>query len=923
MSKLRLLAWVGLLATALTPLYGCGSECAPGTTEKDGQCIVSSKGCAEGTVLMDGECVLDTSGCSDGTVFDNGLCVPAEGVCEEGTTFDQDTKTCVPNTDIVCGDGTEAGAEGSCVPSADACSDKTQLDANGRCVVAAAACGQGTELDPNTGDCVLAEAGCGTNLALDGDTGVCVPTADVCDAGTAFDSETGLCLPDACQEGDVLVNGLCMSPAEELALDFDLEEMEPNDPAFGAETELLTVPAVDGEPFVFLGNIDAPSDIDGDGSLDQDVDVYEFDAVQGDWFEIMVQSTGLQAPAFVIEGPNGYVRWSAIGQPDASARQMIAPEDGTYTVTVLPSLVLQTEGEVSLVGGDDWGYVGSFKAISAPAGTDADLSTGNASFSGEYMTLSDNVLNLTGLQMGDIVRVSLDASGDDVEGLLQHWDATGILARSESAGAGSSFEFVAIGNTATVLMDWVKLSGPDASFEVSAEITGEETTVTIPAGGTQTFQVTGEPYDQIYAAQTNTQSEDLKVSVVEDLSGTEIASEAALGSDESLKAKVENQGTYTVTFTNETSANVDATFTVKVLPPFDIGTLAPGDSGVSPMFDLPEGDITYVTFTVGAGELFRIGQDNAGDDDIEYALLDPSGTVVDDFTYVYDTEPSNPDYDWEYFISPNGGTYIVEVTTYVSSWSDYSTTDQVILVDNYGVPNDLGALTIDASATYSQPAPMARNAMEFHKLELSADGFVEFDVSTPADEDVDVYLFDDTLDVIEYSTSPTDEVFQSEELTAGTYYIGVHAWAALPSYDLSATLLGPITGSPDFSSAPAAAIPDDDTTTGVSDTITVTGCPTVQRVHLYVDITHPYGADVEIDLTSPDGTTVDVYSDNGGSTDDVVGWLPRPLVPDNSMLVYSGETGNGDWTLTVYDDNDYWDDTGGTFNEWGLSLVCQ
>lgn len=917
MSKLRLLALVGLLATALTPLYGCGSECAPGTTEKDGQCVVSSKGCADGTVLMDGECVLDTSGCSDRTVFDNGVCVPAEGVCEEGTSFDQDTKTCIPNTDIVCGDGTEPGTDGYCVPGADACSDKTQLDDNGRCVVAAAACGAGTELDPNTGECELAEAGCGTGLAFDGDTGVCVPTAEICDSGTAFDSDSGLCLPDACQEGDVLVNGICMSPAEELALDADTTGFEQNDPALGGSPELITMPAVDADPFVFVGNIDAPTDVDGDGSLDQDVDVYEFDAFEGDWFEIMVQSTGLEAPAFKVEGPNDYVRWSAVGVSGDAARSIIIPEDGTYTITVLPSIVLQSEGEVSLVGGDDWGFVGSFKAISAPAGTDYDLSTGPAQISGEFPTLSDNVLNLIGLQMGDIVRVSIEPTGNSANGQLQVWDATGILSHTESTNGGVSYEMVALGNSATLVLDWIQLNGPNADYDVTASVAGAESSVVIPAGGSESISVSANQWDQIFASHTNLASEDLKVEVTNSF-GDSLNSEAALAPDTVLKTFVDTADTYTVTFTNETASNVDATLTVKTIPG-DLGLIPDGATVASYPMPLDEGEETYLAFSVNPGQLIQITHDNDEGTDLEFELMDTNQTSLVSETYFY---PISYLGDQMYYASETGGTFLLRIESRTDSWSDNAVTNETVYVTSMA-PNDLGSVDAGTTATQSHPNVLPDGASDIYKFTLASDTNTEIAVTTPGGEDVDIFLYDSSFSQIDSGTSISNPEVITDAYGAGTYYLRVYAYAELPSYELNITAMGNPPSAPDFSSTPAIAIPDD-LDAGTDVTLTASNCTTISDVQVFVEWSHEDTGDVELALTSPSGTTVQLRDSFGGGTTGqmttVSGWYPNTFVPEESLSAFVGETGTGTWTLNVADT--YSGDLG-TLDEWGLTLTCQ
>src|SRR5690554_4344421 len=205
-----LLASVALLAL---PAAGCGdsTECGPGTVKLGEKCVADQ--------AID-ETPDDLLECGAGTVEADGACVP---------------------------DG--SGADTQCGP-------KTTLQ-DGQCVIAADACEAGEMLDPNSGQCVAGGNGgsaCGAGTALDAGSDTCIPTEDVCDSGTIFDAASGLCLPDACQVGDVLLAGICVSPAQELAAQADVEESENNDPAQGGSSNALTLKDV-GESTIFTGTI--------------------------------------------------------------------------------------------------------------------------------------------------------------------------------------------------------------------------------------------------------------------------------------------------------------------------------------------------------------------------------------------------------------------------------------------------------------------------------------------------------------------------------------------------------------------------------------------------------------------------------------------------------------------------------------------
>lgn len=650
MSKLQTALLAGLLAASLAPLYGCGSECGPGTTDKDGQCIVDAKGCAAGTVLKDGECLLDTSGCADGTMLDGALCVPVDTVCEEGTTFDQGSYTCMPNTEILCGEGTEADANGTCVANADACAATTSLNDDGLCVVDAAACGQGTQLDPNSGDCVLADTACGQGTAFDSDSGACAPTAEVCDAGTAFDADSGLCLPDSCSVGDVVIDGVCVSLAEHLAGDPDTTEMENNDPAMGGAANSLLVPTVGDDPHVFVGTIDAASDIDGDGTIDQDVDVYQFEANAGEWFELAVLSTGMPEPAFKIEGPNGYERWSPLGGGEA-ARDIVIPEGGTYTVTVLPALVLQTGGDVDRIGGDDWGYVGTLKPIATPSATQVDLSAGAGQLASELPSLQDNFFEVTGTQSGDVVSVSVNSLGADAQAVVQVWSNSNTLESSQMLDSSTNIELNTDGASAFILVDWIATNGPSVDFDMAARISGTSTLSTLLPGDTATFTVSAQTYDQIVASQTNPSAADLDVTITEVTTLTELVS-GTLSSDSQLNPLVTTAGDYEVSFTNNTSSNVDATLVAKAQPLPTLGPISSGNAGTyTHPSTVPSGQTVLVRLVVSEPGVMELSGPDAGGD-LDLTLYDASMTEIDSWTYIYD--------EFSFVTSLDAGTYFIE-----------------------------------------------------------------------------------------------------------------------------------------------------------------------------------------------------------------------------------------------------------------------
>jgi cysteine-rich repeat protein len=120
--------------------------------------------------------------------------------------------------------------------------------------------------------------------------------------------------------------------------------------------------------------------------------------------------------------------------------------------------------------------------------------------------------------------------------------------------------------------------------------------------------------------------------------------------------------------------------------------------------------------------------------------------------------------------------------------------------------------------------------------------------------------------------------------------------------------------------APAADFGDTPAT--VTSTVSVGSTCTISSVTVDVDITHTYRGDVSISLTGPTGTAVDLKV--GGtfdSVDNIIGNYPLALTPAESLDVFNGTEAQGDWTLTVTDEDTSSDD--GVFNNWTLNVNCQ
>jgi subtilisin-like proprotein convertase family protein len=166
----------------------------------------------------------------------------------------------------------------------------------------------------------------------------------------------------------------------------------------------------------------------------------------------------------------------------------------------------------------------------------------------------------------------------------------------------------------------------------------------------------------------------------------------------------------------------------------------------------------------------------------------------------------------------------------------------------------------------------------------------------------------------------------------------------LSSWKLDITTLNsapPVVGSPSvFTASPNLAVTDFNT---VSSAIVVSGLnPQIAEVRVYTEIPHTWSSDLDVRLTSPAGTTVQLCNlDAGGSIDafaathwydtartglldDAAGnfayqsGIPASdLVPDGAFARFFGEDPNGTWTLSVYDNAS---PDSGVFTRWDLSI---
>jgi len=177
----------------------------------------------------------------------------------------------------------------------------------------------------------------------------------------------------------------------------------------------------------------------------------------------------------------------------------------------------------------------------------------------------------------------------------------------------------------------------------------------------------------------------------------------------------------------------------------------------------------------------------------------------------------------------------------------------------------------------------------------------------------------------------------------GGQTLTVHASApAAPSFCTATTT--------NFSNTTSGTIPDNNSI-GISRTISVSGVGNyLWDVDVTINVSHTNPADLDIWLTSPAGTVVTLTTDNGGNNNNVFqgttfdddadpgnnttstpgnssrvtdttyanNVVKASLTPEEPLAAFVGENPNGNWTLTVADDQN---GTTGTLNSWSISVT--
>lgn len=519
--------------------------------------------------------------CGEGTENRNGTCVAIvdpQSSCGEGTVFNDDTGECDPT--VRCGEGTVPHESGECVPVA-VCGPGTELDlASGECVPVAE-CGPGTVLDEGTGEC-RSEATCGAGTVLE--SGECVAVG-TCAPGSVLNMDTGLCESNTqCGPGQVIASGQCVNPNVAVGLDADAVESTPdqNDPLHAGTPESVTLEAI-GEQTVFVGNIGRPADLGGTGTLVQDRDVWGFSGTAGQYLRISVLGTGLPQPAFILEGPKGYRRVSALLSTNDTSREVVLPYDGDYQLVVVPTAYVSTGLPV---GSTNSGYVGVIEVLAQPTPTPVVPSTDPAApleVTGNLRDLSDNFL-LLDADVGDAVSLVFSDPTEATPPAILAFDAGGKLITHvdlDLANGAWVGTLVKEDPGTTVVVDWQSSTAADDAYTVQIVEAPHLQGGDVPANGSGSTASTPILGHSMAAFTVTVPSALL---LFWDIDGT-FNPDLQLQNDDGSYAVIHDEdasfffaepSTYTFfVFNDDTSEDSAASLLYEAVTPYDFGTLDP------------------------------------------------------------------------------------------------------------------------------------------------------------------------------------------------------------------------------------------------------------------------------------------------------------------------------------------------------------
>ncbi len=958
-TNFKKLVLLGLLAAGLA-VVGCGEDEQEQPAEQPD--LVE---CGDKTRLEDGACVpdIDSEPCDEGKVLSiHGNCIDPELFCGNNTVYDNATGDCVDPSTISCGQGT--------------------IEVDGQCVVEnPVSCGEGTVLAD--GECLLSEDVCGEGTEFEAPH--CHPTADACEDGAQWDVVEGECIhggsPD-CGEQTVESNNQCLpllSVADELAADADIDHSD------GA-----TIVPGTSDAFIFTGTMDdaLAHTFSVDASQGQwvEIKIYSrglpapgFDLTgAGDWRRTSVP--GMASPAIrtvlipanatyeltvtssLTDYPDGQDlandEWQYVGTAQLVSaptalewNPMEGPLVGDLRQTKSNFVEVITPGHDQVVltpamlGADAEGA--TLELWSSPTSFDErihlnsgqsfaiDTSVGStylhvdtAAFYGPYAGFAIDGDEPLILQPGQFYETEVFAEAgqliylehinteaaqvdarvffqgamiDEIEGVRaanqsSYWSTEQMREVSYAAQTGFyTVQFIngGTGNVGSFLSqarskDIPTFHLPEGEFE-EWEYTyqgtyqaGDWQYVLIDSPGAAALDLSlssssGFVYPRVYAADDR---RELYNSTTRDFS-----------------LNIPGEGVYWMLARFDSTAG-DITFEIAGET---VEVIAPGDTYEETFdvaaFDTLTGNITY---SEGSAPTVR--------------MTNPNGQLVFEETNV-----SSGFNLAELFPGPGEFTLQIENTGSQPLFG--------FKADIYHTPSFETLSSNEAfEETFERPAPLAEGDRE--ALVMQAQSTFALQVAVAAAEEDDIGLTIWRVDGSSRLASTSGEEFVTisiPDLDAGIYIVEIEALTdfdkgytlSLDGFDI--VLVGD-------SSTPNMEIPNDGGVTSAIDAISLSGCTEIIDLEIDVYIDHWWRGDLTVDIVHPDGTSVRIHNQTGGSANDIIGTYPHPAGPGledgEGLLDFVTTSGNGTWQIIVTDVWSGGSDTYGDLVSWGVQLSC-
>lgn len=354
--------------------------------------------------------------------------------------------------------------------------------------------------------------------------------------------------------------------------------------------------------------------------------------------------------------------------------------------------------------------------------------------------------------------------------------------------------------------------------------------------------------------------------------------------------------------------------------------------------------LRMITVLENADGLSNLPDSTVGTVDYNMTFTEDSINVCDNanavYTFEYDAADDFTDTVTFSGVGPAGTT-----VSFSPASTSADTTVTVTVSGTSGVANGEHTITITSSyGTESRDTELTLNKFSstFDALVLTSPSNGATDVENHLlewanDVNATSYFVEIASDLgfttIVDSTTISENSYLTDMLDSEIEYF----WRVTPSNDC-----GTGTTSSVFSFTTANIICDSFDSTDIPVTISSSGTPTITStidigdgvditdINIQINITHTWVNDLDITITSPNGTVVELTTDNGANNtqnytdtifDDQAGIsitsgsapFTGSYAPEGLLGDFNGESSFGTWTLTVTDDTNL---DGGTLNSW-------